>query len=503
MQFSNKLNFLMNITNTSNKELAEGISVDRSLISLLRSGKRKTPRNQDHIMHMASFFAKRCSADFQFHALAEMLEKPELRPGMPTDALSEKLYNWMRGDAPMIEHIFENITQSPLTSHTLSEPNPAFLSSQQIGETNFYYGIEGMRESLRYLFYHIQHTGRPGTIYLVSDLNMEWLFEDHHFMSEFSNALYDIFQKGFRLCHIMPSLNYMNRYVESLRYWLPIYASGNAEVYYYPRLRDNLYRRSLTIFEGQCVQASTAIGNSPDLITVNSINPTLINAYQTQFEHELSLCRQALISHTDPADFIFCFRELLDDNSPVIHKVAKPTPYTLPRKYLDEYIRQEVNPNWAKPWEMFRDDADLFEQKISRTGFIELCPLASPEDIRAGKILLGTNYQVTPTHPVYTPETYAMHLQHILELMDKYENYHFIPVKATERQDYNLYTSESGLTLLIKNSPSPLMLEIRRPELSQACHEYLMRTADLVGYTGIRRTKIRMQIKELIQELLR
>lgn len=35
MQFSNKLNFLMNITNTSNKELAEGISVDRSLISLL------------------------------------------------------------------------------------------------------------------------------------------------------------------------------------------------------------------------------------------------------------------------------------------------------------------------------------------------------------------------------------------------------------------------------------------------------------------------------------
>ena len=78
MQFSNKLNFLMNITNTSNKELAEGISVDRSLISLLRSGKRKTPRNHDHIRNMASFFARRCSADFQFHALAEMLEKPEL-----------------------------------------------------------------------------------------------------------------------------------------------------------------------------------------------------------------------------------------------------------------------------------------------------------------------------------------------------------------------------------------------------------------------------------------
>ena len=41
MQFSDKLDFLMRITNTTNKELSQAISVDRSLISLLRTGKRK------------------------------------------------------------------------------------------------------------------------------------------------------------------------------------------------------------------------------------------------------------------------------------------------------------------------------------------------------------------------------------------------------------------------------------------------------------------------------
>lgn len=56
MQFSDKLNFLMNITQTSNKELAMGISVDRSLISLLRNGKRGIPRNHVHIQNMAFFF---------------------------------------------------------------------------------------------------------------------------------------------------------------------------------------------------------------------------------------------------------------------------------------------------------------------------------------------------------------------------------------------------------------------------------------------------------------
>ena len=38
MQYFDKLNFLMNITQTSNKELAAALSVDRSLISLMRSG---------------------------------------------------------------------------------------------------------------------------------------------------------------------------------------------------------------------------------------------------------------------------------------------------------------------------------------------------------------------------------------------------------------------------------------------------------------------------------
>lgn len=87
--------------------------------------------------------------------------------------------------------------------------------------------------------------------------------------------------------------------------------------------------------------------------------------------------------------------------------------------------------------------------------------------------------------------------------MDKYENYHFIPIKMNEQQNYNLYTSESGLTLLLNNTSTPFLLEIHRPELTQACHEYLMRMADLVGYTRIQRTKSRIQIKELIQELLR
>lgn len=44
----------------------------------------------------------------------------------------------------------------------------------------------------------------------------------------------EIITRGFTICQIMPSINFMNRYVESLRYWLPLYVTGQTKVYYYP-----------------------------------------------------------------------------------------------------------------------------------------------------------------------------------------------------------------------------------------------------------------------------
>lgn len=454
---------------------------------------------------MAFYFAKRCNADFQFHALAEMLEKPEIGPGMPTILLADHLFHWMLGDTPFMEQILENVTTSPhistADSMTVSKTLPPQLA--QAEQTQFFYGNEGKREATRQIVQLASalELSSASSIYFISDINLEWLFEDYQFMKEFSAAFTSVFHKGYTVYHIMPSLNFMNRYVESLRYWLPLYASGHARVYYYPRLRDNLYRRNLIIVPGICVQATTSIGDNTDLITMNSTDPALVRAYEKQFQQELNLCRPALNSHHALPEFSVCMQELLKSDSPAIHKAFQPTPYTLPVKYLNAYISQVEDPEWKQIIQMHRDNIPLFERKLERHSFIELCPLATPEEIRAGNVLFGARCKIIEHPPVYTPEIYSAHLERILDLMDKYENYHFIPIDPKERQDYSLFTSESGLALLLSRTHPPFMLEIRRPELSQSCHEYLMRMADLVGGTGMKRTKIRMKLRELIQEL--
>ena len=103
----------MNLTQTSNKELAAAISVDRSLISLLRTGKRGMPRNREHISRMAYFFSKHCVADFQRHALSEMLEQSILRSSMPSSALAEYIFKWLSDDYDIVENTLSRISHTP------------------------------------------------------------------------------------------------------------------------------------------------------------------------------------------------------------------------------------------------------------------------------------------------------------------------------------------------------------------------------------------------------
>ena len=56
MQFYEKLIFLQNLTQVTNRMLAHEIQVDPSQISRLRTGARGIPRNRDLIKAMSSYF---------------------------------------------------------------------------------------------------------------------------------------------------------------------------------------------------------------------------------------------------------------------------------------------------------------------------------------------------------------------------------------------------------------------------------------------------------------
>ena len=112
--FAEKLSFLMRIADVSNKELAAELDVDPSMVSLMRTGKRKLPRNPGMAQRMALFFARKCSAAFQRQALSEALDQRSISVNMPTEVLASRLEDWLKGESSDIADAFlSNVQRLP------------------------------------------------------------------------------------------------------------------------------------------------------------------------------------------------------------------------------------------------------------------------------------------------------------------------------------------------------------------------------------------------------
>lgn len=502
MPFAEKLSFLIHITKTSNKELAAALSVDPSMISLMRTGKRKLSKNPEQAKKMALFFAKRCPAAFQRQALSEMLGQASISPSMPTEMLASSLESWLQGESDSIAGTFLTGIQSlPLYSEAAQTP-PTVPAPASEGQTLFFYGEEGRREVMTLMMQEMQKVETPGSILTVVDDNLEWLLSDYLLTKKIQSGFLEMTERGFTVHQIMPPMNYINRYAESLQFWLPIYATGQAKVYYYPRLRGNLYRHSIIVVPGRCAQfsASVGVGTTSD-ITMFTTDLKLVSAFEKQFQQHVALCRPALNVHRDYQDFTPSFVEMLSQEGDTIQAINSLSVNSMPRELLEWCIREAGNTVWAKGFEMHLAQIPHFEERLQQGPYIDMCHLASAAEVRAGTVPVVTFSKEYPGQSHYTPETYCLHLKNILRLMEQYENYFFLPLDKKEFSNYNLFVNEGGKALIVRNVEPFILLEIRRPPMVTALREYLLRKADAVGYDGIHREKIRMQLRAIIQEL--
>lgn len=507
MEFNDKLVFLMKITQTSNKELVGGISVDPSLISLLRTGKRKQPHNTNHIRNMAVFFSRKCTTGFQRNALSEMLGQSSIVLSMPTEVLADRLESWLLKDPEITEELLAGINtipekpQEPTISQVPSEP---VLVPESNSYGCFYFGEDGRRDVMKNMMQIIRAAKTPGKILITSDDNLEWLLSDYSLTKQLQADLLELIERGFSFRQIMPAVNFLPRYAEALRFWLPLYSTGHVEVYYYPRLRDNLYRRSMVILPGHYVHVSSSIGmNNSSNVTMFSTDRKIVDTYAAQFNEHIALCRPALSVYCDGSDFTRIFSEISKEQGNHIHMAFALSPNTLPRELLEQIIQSIDNPGWKSAFQNNLEQIPQFEELLKHTQFIDMVKLASPDEIRAGKVYITAPYETYPGQPVYTPETYIMHLKNILRLMEQYENYYFVPYKDNGRENYSLVVNSEGTALLLRTSAPPLMLKMQRPELVMACQEYLMHKAEQIGYNGIYKEKHRLVIQGLIKELQR
>ena len=498
MQFYEKLVFIMNLTQTSNRKLAQALRVDPSIISRLRTGKRGIPRNSELLRSMALFFSERCNTDYQRRALSEMVGVKRIITAR-RDYLSEFLFQWLCGNADGVERFmrtFESLKIGAAASK--ADLDPKTFSSKG----NFvYYGNEGKRAAVRAAYQHMLSRREPCTICILADETDDWLMEDYDFTASMQAGLLSCLERGFQIYHIIPSIYSGDQILESLSRWIPLYITGKVSAYFYPHIRDRLHRHTIILMPGQIALASHSMsGQSASYASMLTTDPRLLQAIEAEFQDCLSLCRPMLNTYFKPQKLLQCYMNFLSSHGFCIQKIHGLSSVTAPLELTTESIEHREEDELKRLGEVFYQEQKKQEQEQEQYNMIDIGILDSADRIRAGAIPIQSSYGAGKIL-YYTPKTYVLHLKKILQVMETHENYHFVPLEEPVQYESAILVKENHRALLVHASKPFTIFEISQPEIVALYREYLLRLAEKQGYTGIHRKRIKSKIRELIREL--
>mgnify|MGYP000861922779 CR=1 FL=1 len=99
MSIGQKLDLLMNIFKTTNKELSDAILVDQSLISRWRNEKRKLDIDSPYLPSIRKYFSELLISDNQKEMISKLIEQSADVTYLLEGEISTKIKNWLESDS--------------------------------------------------------------------------------------------------------------------------------------------------------------------------------------------------------------------------------------------------------------------------------------------------------------------------------------------------------------------------------------------------------------------
>ena len=298
---SEKIDFLMKLTNTQNASLGRVLSFDASYISRIRNGKRGLPSEQAFIRPAAAYFASCITEEYQKHAIEKELHLNYPYPESE-EAAQRLLLIWLKSNTAEtnpLKGILPNMIDSIPPANI---PDATYDTADgERAEALLFYGNKGKRDGVIAFLTALCETGGPHVLLLHSDEDMSWLYEDAKFVAAWTALLLRLVKNGCTI-RIIHSINRdANEMWEAVRKWMPLYMTGAIEPYYYPRLRDGVCRRTLFVAEGHSAFFSnTTLRQQGNTLNLLIHSRDAVSALGNEFTAYMALCRPLMeVSYLD------------------------------------------------------------------------------------------------------------------------------------------------------------------------------------------------------------
>ncbi|NPV91259.1 MAG: transcriptional regulator [Firmicutes bacterium] len=506
MRFCEKLDFLMNITKTTNSALSLYTSLDASHISRLRRGQRSMPKNEASLKSMAAYFARHCGEEYQQKSLSSALNT-----GLPlpeNQQLTELIFQWLiqekTRDMKTVESFLDGFSNFKAKKEVPAEGVESAEVDWPQTEISVYYGIEGKRQAVIYFLSEVIQHEEPQTLLLFSDEATDWMTGDREFAAKWASLMSQTLSRGNRIKIIHTVSRNLDEMLVAISQWMPLYMSGAIEPYFYPKKRDGIFKRTLFIAPKTGAVISSSVGNMVDqAANILFRNRKAVESFIEEYNQYLSLCRplMRIFTSKDEAAYMNTLMEFESEPVDTLIKTASLSILTMPEvvasQILDRYGSQQKN----RLIDYHRMRIEKFKNLLQSNSVTDIVKLPDISAVTGGGVRVTFSDMLGGSPAYYTAEEYIMHLENIVCLLETYENFHVCLVPDMSEDRYMVYAKEDVGALVAKTSIPPVILAMNENNMTAAFWDFLNSVIGEKAYTSLDNTATAKEIRAYIQQI--
>lgn len=492
MQAYEKLDFLMNLTKTTNSALSLAVSLDASYVSRLRRGGRSLSGKETHIRHMAAYFARHLDGSYQRRVLCETMGRgPD---SVEDDSLPELIALWLLSSGKKerelrtIESFLSGFSQSGRAEKPRETPSAGTARLELIQEKiAVFYGVEGKRQAVVHFLSEVISCPRPRTLLLFSDEPTGWMTEDRVFAAKWASLMRETLSRGNKIRIIHTVSRDLDEMLSAIIQWMPLYMSGLIEPYYYPKKRDGVFKRTLFIAPEIAAIMSNSIGNmSSRAANFLLREKDIVRTAEEEFNQYLALCRPLMrvFSARDEERFCNTLLEFERQRADTVIRTQSLSALTMPQS-LAKQILARYGGGKAGYSAFQKARLRLFGEHLQSGGsFTEIIRLPGPDLVKNGKIKVALSDLMTGEAVYYTVGEYIEHLEHLACLLETYQNFHVYLAENLKEENYIVYARED-LGVIVAKTHGPLVaLAVSESNITAAFWNYLVSLMGDSAYAG-------------------
>ena len=500
MRSHEKIDVLLKIINTPNSVLGKHLSFDASYISRIRSGQRRIPRNHPFLEPLAEYATTRITEEYQKKILSEFMALGTEWPDDPA-AVRVLLLQWLTREDEIhmpVAEMLSGLSAIHAAAQVRPEEPPAAEASPVPDQTtHFFYGNEGKRQAVTLFLGELTAMEHPPQLLLYSNEDFSWMYEDPEFAKKWAVLLFGYIKKGghIKIAHTISRAS--GEMLAALQKWIPIYMTGAIEPYYYPKILDRVFRKTLFIAEGHSAIVASSIGEE----TQGALNCLIhdlgaVRAVEQEYWRFFATCKplMQIFTMARQDQLLRALQQFHEQDAQLI--TVRPTPsfYTMPMQVAVSMTKRLDNRWLAKRQEL--SNQAFFHMMEEHMQLTELLRLPPVEQVLAGEVDFPMCDLFDRPGLRYTPEEFAVHLESVIEKLKLYPEYQVVLADAVPANELIYVKEDSGVILVKLDLPS-IAFAVNEQRMVSAFWDYLTGIAEM----GERKEKVIARLENYLQTL--